>query len=418
MYKNIGVIGLGYVGLPLAVEIGKKYPAIGLDINELRIAELESGKDRTNEVSTAELQEATMLKFTSDINALTDCDLFIITVPTPVDSAKKPDLSPIINATKAVASIIAKGATIVYESTVFPGCTEEVCVPILERESGLKFNDDFFCGYSPERINPGDKERRVANIIKVIGGSTREVGESLNAFYSSIITAGTHLTSSLMVAEASKVIENAQRDINIAFVNELAIIFEKLGIDTTEVLQAAGTKWNFLPFKPGLVGGHCIGVDPYYLTYKAEKLGYNPQVILAGRRINDNMGSYVAQTVIKQALKNKINLANSRFLIMGITFKEDCPDIRNSKVIDLVVEFEEYNVQVDVYDPHASKEEVLEEYGITMIQDPVISGYEVVVLAVGHKDFKEINPRSFCKEGGILYDVKSYLPAELVDKRL
>ncbi|MCR9249745.1 MAG: nucleotide sugar dehydrogenase [bacterium] len=418
MYKNIGVIGLGYVGLPLAVEIGKKYPTIGLDINELRIAELESGKDRTHEVSEEELHQAKQLEFTSDINVLASCDLLIVTVPTPVDSAKKPDLTPIINATKAVGSILSKGATVVYESTVFPGCTEEVCVPILEKESDLKFNEDFFCGYSPERINPGDKERRVANIVKVVGGSTKEVGESLNRFYGSIITAGTHLTSSIKVAEASKVIENAQRDINIAFVNELAIIFEKLGIDSSEVLQAAGTKWNFLPFKPGLVGGHCIGVDPYYLTYKAEELGYNPQVILAGRRINDNMGNYVAQTVIKQALKSNINLSGSRFLIMGITFKEDCPDIRNSKVIDLVTEFEDYNVQVDVFDPHADKEEVLEEYGINLTNQPIVGGYEAVILAVAHKDFSDLNPRTFCKSNGILYDVKSYLPADSVDKRL
>ncbi len=418
MYKSIGVIGLGYVGLPLAVEIGKKYPTFGLDINDVRIAELESRQDRTQEVSAEELNEAKLLKFTSDIADLSNCDLYIITVPTPVDNAKKPDLTPIIKASTAVGSVIRKGATVVYESTVYPGCTEEVCVPILEKESGLKFNKDFFCGYSPERINPGDKERRVSNIVKVVGGSTEEVGELLNAFYGSIIKAGTHLTSSIKVAEASKVIENAQRDINIAFVNELAIIFEKLGIDTTEVLQAAGTKWNFLPFKPGLVGGHCIGVDPYYLTYKAEELGYNPQVILAGRRINDNMGQYVAQTVIKETLKKKINLTDSRFLVLGITFKEDCPDIRNSKVIDLIREFEDYNVKVDVFDSHADKDEVLEEYGINLISEPIIGRYEAVILAVGHKEFNDIDARSLCKDGGILYDIKSLLPAHLVDKRL
>ena len=415
--NRVAVIGLGYVGLPLAVEIGKQYHTVGFDINTLRIDELRLGRDKTLEVAESELKEAKHLVFTSAVEDLEGCDLFIVTVPTPIDDYKIPDLSPLRAASKTVGAVLQKGSIVVYESTVFPGCTEDICVPILETNSGLHFNKDFYAGYSPERINPGDKERRLTNIQKVVSGSTPEVAELLNNFYASIISAGTHLTSSIKVAEASKVIENAQRDINIAFVNELALIFDKLDIDTKEVLAAAGTKWNFLRFTPGLVGGHCIGVDPYYLTYKAEEVGYHPQVILSGRRINDNMGNYVAQTVIKECLKKKINLETATFLVMGITFKENCPDIRNSRVIDIYRELQDYGVSLEVYDPYANREEVMHEYGVTLL-DKIDQTYEGVILAVAHEDFSSIDISSFTAENSVVYDVKGFLPQELVTKRL
>ncbi|MGB3464019.1 MAG: nucleotide sugar dehydrogenase [Cyclobacteriaceae bacterium] len=415
--EKVAVIGLGYVGLPLAVEIGKQYHTIGFDINDVRINELKEGTDRTLEVPREDLKGQTNIIFTSDTNELKDADLFIITVPTPIDEYKIPDLTPLRSASRMVGPVMKKGSIVVYESTVFPGCTEEICVPILEEKSGMKFNVDFYAGYSPERINPGDKERRVTNIQKVVSGSTPEIADLLNKFYQSIITAGTHLTSSIKVAEASKVIENAQRDINIAFVNELALIFDRLSIDTKEVLEAAGTKWNFLKFSPGLVGGHCIGVDPYYLTYKAEELGYHPQVILAGRRINDNMGNYVAQSVIKEALKNKINLGTATFLLLGITFKENCPDIRNSRVIDIYNELKEYDVKVDVYDPHADAEEVKHEYGIDLIEKPT-KKYSGIILAVSHDDFSSLDIAELKEQSGVVYDVKGFLPKESVSKRL
>ena len=415
--QKVAIIGLGYVGLPLAVEVGKRYPTVGFDINTQRVHELRRGKDKTLEVSESELQEAERLVFTNDVEDLKSCDLFIVTVPTPIDQYKIPDLGPLRAASKTVGNALQKGGIVVFESTVFPGCTEDICVPILEKHSGLIFNQDFFAGYSPERINPGDKDRRLTNIKKVVSGSTIEVAELLNQFYGSFISAGTHLTSSIKVAEASKVIENAQRDINIAFVNELALIFERLKIDTKEVLEAAGTKWNFLRFTPGLVGGHCIGVDPYYLTYKAEEVGYHPQVILSGRRINDNMGNYIAQTVVKECLKKKISLEDASFLIMGITFKENCPDIRNSRVIDIYKELEDYGVSIEVYDPFAEKEEVMHEYGVSLLER-LDKKYQVVIMAVAHDEFKEIDVTSLTVENGIIYDVKSFLPPEVVTKRL
>ena len=415
--QKVAIIGLGYVGLPLAVEVGKRYPTVGFDINTQRVHELRRGKDKTLEVSESELREAERLVFTNDVEDLKSCDLFIVTVPTPIDQYKIPDLGPLRAASKTVGNALQKGGIVVFESTVFPGCTEDICVPILEKHSGLIFNQDFFAGYSPERINPGDKDRRLTNIKKVVSGSTIEVAELLNQFYGSFISAGTHLTSSIKVAEASKVIENAQRDINIAFVNELALIFERLKIDTKEVLEAAGTKWNFLRFTPGLVGGHCIGVDPYYLTYKAEEVGYHPQVILSGRRINDNMGNYIAQTVVKECLKKKISLEDASFLIMGITFKENCPDIRNSRVIDIYRELEDYGVSIEVYDPFAEKEEVMHEYGVSLLER-LDKKYQVVIMAVAHDEFKEIDVTSLTVENGIIYDVKSFLPPEVVTKRL
>lgn len=414
--RTVAVIGLGYVGLPLAVEIGKKYQTIGFDINGERISELSRGYDRTLEVPGEDFQ-TTNITFTSDSEEIKGVDLYIVTVPTPIDEYKIPDLSPLRSASKLVGSVLRKGAIVVYESTVFPGCTEDICIPILEDISGLKFNEDFYAGYSPERINPGDKERRVTNIKKVVSGSNPEVATLLNDFYKSIIQAGTHLTSSIKIAEASKVIENAQRDINIAFVNELALIFDRMSIDTKEVLEAAGTKWNFLKFTPGLVGGHCIGVDPYYLTYKAEKLGYHPQVILSGRRINDNMGNYIAQTVVKETLKKKIDLQSASFLLLGITFKENCPDIRNSKVIDIYNELQEYDVDVDVYDPHADTNEVMHEYKIELTHE-LTKKYSGIILAVSHEDFKDIDINALKADNAVVYDVKGFLPQEVVDKRL
>lgn len=414
---KIGIIGLGYVGLPLAVEFGKIMEVVGFDIDQSRIQELKNGLDRTREVDTIELKEAIHLSFSSDSKNLSDINYFIVTVPTPVDEFKKPDLRPIESASKTVGKVLKKGDVAIFESTVYPGCTEEVCVPILEKESGLKFNVDFFCGYSPERINPGDKQHRVTTIKKVTSGSTPEIAEKVDQLYKKIIIAGTHKASSIKVAEAAKVIENSQRDLNIAFVNELALIFERVGIDTHEVLEAAGTKWNFLPFKPGLVGGHCIGVDPYYLTYKAEGLGYRPEVILAGRRINDNMPVYIANSVVKLMAKNDLPINKSNILVLGITFKEDCPDIRNSKVADVVKELQTYGALVDVYDPQADAREVAHEYGLTLIKSISIK-YHAIVLAVGHKEFNNLDWSLIKQENTVVYDVKGFLDKSLITARL
>ncbi|HCR54107.1 MAG TPA: Vi polysaccharide biosynthesis protein VipA/TviB [Cytophagales bacterium] len=415
--EKIGIIGLGYVGLPLAVEFGKIIEVVGFDIDKSRIHELQNGFDRTREVDSAELKEAVKLSFSSDIKDLTDVNYFIVTVPTPVDEFKKPDLRPVESASRTVGKALKKGDIAIFESTVYPGCTEEICVPILEKESGLKFNEDFFCGYSPERINPGDKLHRVTTIKKVTSGSTPEIAEKVDQLYKKIIKAGTHKASSIKVAEAAKVIENSQRDLNIAFVNELALIFEKVGIDTHEVLEAAGTKWNFLPFKPGLVGGHCIGVDPYYLTYKAEGLGYRPEVILSGRRINDNMPVYIANAVIKLMAKNDLPINKSRILVLGVTFKEDCPDIRNSKVADVIKELQTYGAIVDVYDPHADAKEVAHEYGLKLI-DTLKEKYHGIVLAVGHQEFKNLDWNSIREERTVVYDVKGFLDKSFVTARL
>lgn len=415
--EKIAIVGLGYVGLPLAVEFGKIIETIGFDINKGRIDELTRGIDRTLEVDAGELKSARKLSFTDDVEGIGSATVFIVTVPTPVDEFKTPDLTPLESASKSVGSVLKKGDIVIYESTVFPGCTEEVCVPILEKTSGLKFNVDFYCGYSPERINPGDKLHRVTNIKKITSGSTPEIAEKVDALYRRIIQAGTHKASSIKVAEAAKVIENAQRDLNIAFVNELALIFEKIGIDTHEVLDAAATKWNFLPFKPGLVGGHCIGVDPYYLTYKAESLGHHPQVILAGRRINDNMATYVANKVIKLMSKNGLPVNGSRVLVLGITFKENCPDIRNSKVPDVVRELESFGVNIEIYDPHADNREVQHEYGLKLI-DQIGVHYDGIVLAVGHDEFSTLDWSKLKGEGSIVYDVKGFLDKSLVSARL
>ncbi|NOZ52970.1 MAG: Vi polysaccharide biosynthesis UDP-N-acetylglucosamine C-6 dehydrogenase TviB [Gammaproteobacteria bacterium] len=418
---KIGILGLGYVGLPLAVEFGKKTPTIGLDINSHRISELNNGKDSTLEVSKAELQQATHLQYTSDLNDLTACNIFIITVPTPIDEFKRPDLSPLINASRAVAQVIKHNDIVIYESTVYPGATEEVCVPIIEKESGLTFNKDFFAGYSPERINPGDKEHRVTTILKVTSGSTPEVAEFVNALYASIITAGTHKASSIRVAEAAKVIENTQRDVNIALINELSLIFNKLNIDTLEVLEAAGTKWNFLPFRPGLVGGHCIGVDPYYLTHKAQEIGYQPEIILAGRRINDSMGSHIVNRVVKTMTQRQIHVVGSNVLVMGLTFKENCPDLRNTRVIDIINELSDYNANIDVYDPWANSEEAQREYAITPISELKHKHYDAIILAVNHQEFCDMGAAGIRKLGKpevVLFDVKGMLPLEAVDGRL
>ena len=415
--KKIAVIGLGYVGLPLAAEFGKKRPVIGFDINEARIKELSSGFDRTLELDEAELKQATSLTFFSDVEKLKEASIFIITVPTPVNEYKQPDLTPLIKASETVGRVLKKGDIVIYESTVYPGCTEEDCVPILEQVSGLIFNEDFFCGYSPERINPGDKEHRLPSIKKVTSGSTPEIAEEVDQLYKEIITAGTHKAASMKVAEAAKVIENSQRDLNIAFVNELALIFDKMGIDTEDVLQAAGTKWNFLPFKPGLVGGHCIGVDPYYLTHKAESIGYHPQVIMAGRRINDNMGAHVASSVVKLMAQKGAVIKGAKALVLGITFKENCPDIRNSKVIDVINELTSYGIAVDVYDPQADKAEVKHEYGIDLV--PSLTGkYGAIVLAVSHKEFSTLTFEALKAETTVIYDIKGFLDKKLVDKRL
>lgn len=409
--QKIAIIGLGYVGLPLAVEFGKVRPVVGFDINEARIAELRSGKDSTLEVEPADLVQARQLEYSSDRARLQECGIFIVTVPTPIDGANRPDLTPMIKASETVGKAMQRGAIVIYESTVYPGCTEEVCVPILEKQSGLKFNVDFFCGYSPERINPGDKVNTLTTIKKITSGSTPEIAEEVDALYRSIITAGTWKASCLKVAEAAKVIENSQRDLNIAFVNELSVIFDRLGIDTIEVLEAAGSKWNFLPFRPGMVGGHCIGVDPYYLTHKAEEVGYHPQVILAGRRINDNMARYAARNVIRLMLKNGIDVARSTVGVMGVTFKENCPDIRNSKVADLVRELEGWGAKVVVVDAWADANEVKHEYGITLGAINSSNQVDALVVAVGHNEYRALTPsqlRRLCRgDKPVLADVKA-----------
>jgi len=415
--KKIAVIGLGYVGLPLAVELGKKYPVLGFDINKERIGELRAGKDNTLEVTPEELKEANKISYTDDPQKISEASVFIVTVPTPVDKHKKPDLTPLLKASETVGKVLKKGDIVIYESTVYPGCTEDECVPVLEKMSGLVYNHDFFCGYSPERINPGDKEHRIFTIKKVTSGSTPEVAETVDQLYKSIITAGTHKASSIKVAEAAKVIENAQRDINIAFVNELALIFDRLEIDTHEVLEAAGTKWNFLPFRPGLVGGHCIGVDPYYLTHKAESVGYHPQVILSGRRINDNMGVFVANKIVKLLLKKGKTIKDARILVMGITFKENCPDIRNTRVTDIIDELESFGMNVGVYDPQANKEEVKNTYNIELVEG-LDNHYDGIVLAVGHQEFLHLDWSAIQKKGTVIYDVKAILDKAYIDARL
>ena len=419
---RIGVVGLGYVGLPLAVEFGKYFPTVGFDINQRRIAELQSGKDGTLEVSKAELKGATQLEYSADLAALKRCTFFIVTVPTPIDQYKRPDLTPLVKASETLGKVLKRGDIVVYESTVYPGCTEEVCVPVLEKLSGLKFNQDFFCGYSPERINPGDKQHRLPSIKKVTSGSTPEIAEVVDALYATIITAGTHKASSIKVAEAAKVIENTQRDVNIALINELSLIFNRLGVDTEEVLQAAETKWNFVKFRPGLVGGHCIGVDPYYLTHKAQEIGYHPEMILAGRRLNDNMPLYVAGEVIKLMTRKRIHVDGSRVLVLGLTFKENCPDVRNTKVVDVVRELERYGANVDVVDPWANAAEAQHEYGLKPAKT-VRKGakYDAVVLAVAHNEFKELGAvalRKLGKKNHVLYDIKHLLPASETDGRL
>jgi UDP-N-acetyl-D-glucosamine/UDP-N-acetyl-D-galactosamine dehydrogenase len=415
--EKVGIIGLGYVGLPLAVEFGKVIDTVGFDINKERIDELKKGIDRTLEVEPAELAQASRLTFTLELNDLGAATYFVVTVPTPVDAYKKPDLTPLIKASETVGKVLKVGDIVIYESTVYPGCTEEVCVPVLEKVSGLKFNRDFYCGYSPERINPGDKQHRLPSIKKVTSGSTPEVAERVDVLYRKIIKAGTHRASSLKVAEAAKVIENSQRDLNIAFVNELALIFERLGIDTHEVLEAAGTKWNFLPFKPGLVGGHCIGVDPYYLTHKAEGVGYRPEVILAGRRINDNMGVHIASRVVKLMAQADLPIRGGRVLVLGLTFKENCPDIRNSKVVDVIAELKTYGLVVDVYDPHADPAEVEHEYQLTLVKSPG-SQYDAVVLAVAHQEFSQLSWTSLRKPKTVVYDVKGVLDKSTITARL
>jgi UDP-N-acetyl-D-galactosamine dehydrogenase len=418
---KIGIIGLGYVGLPLAVELGKKYPTVGFDINSARVDELTSGKDSTLECEPEELKQATQLSYTDKAEDVADCNVYIVTVPTPIDEFKRPDLSPLQSASKTVGQILSKNDVVIFESTVYPGATEEVCVPIMEQASGLKYNQDFFAGYSPERINPGDKEHRVTTIKKVTSGSTPQVADYVDALYASIITAGTHKASSIRVAEAAKVIENTQRDVNIALINELALIFNRMGIDTLEVLEAAGTKWNFLPFRPGLVGGHCIGVDPYYLTHKAQEIGFHPEMILAGRRTNDSMGEHVVQRVVKLMTQRQMHVVNANVLILGLTFKENCPDLRNTRVVDIISEFKAYKANIDVYDPWVNPAEAEHEYGIKPIANLQNGHYDAVILAVGHKQFQEMGAtgiRQLCKSGAVFFDVKGMLPKESVDDRL
>lgn len=418
---KLAIIGLGYVGLPLAIEFGKKRRVLGFDINEARISELKSGLDHTLEASTEELAAATYLSYTSNLEDLRDCNYFIVTVPTPIDKYKRPDLNPLIEASESIGTILKVGDLVIYESTVYPGATEEDCVPVLEKKSGLLFNHDFFVGYSPERINPGDKEHRLTTIKKVTSGSTPEVANLVDALYKEIITAGTHKAPSIKVAEAAKVIENTQRDINIALINELAIIFNRMGIDTEAVLQAAGSKWNFLNFWPGLVGGHCIGVDPYYLTHKAQSMGYHPEIILAGRRLNDLMGVYVVNQLIKSMIRRRIEIEGSRVLIMGLAFKENCPDIRNTRVADIVEELQEYNCQVHVYDPYVIAAKAEYEYKIHLVKMPEPDSYDAIVLAVAHQKFKEMGVdgiRAFGKKNHILYDLKYLFPASDTDLRL
>jgi UDP-N-acetyl-D-galactosamine dehydrogenase len=418
---RIAVIGLGYVGLPLAVEFGKRYLTTGFDVNLSRITALSSGNDTTLEVDKAALDSATHLSYTTDVDKLKTCNIYIVTVPTPIDIYKRPDLSPLKKASETVGKVLSKDDIVIYESTVYPGATEEVCVPILEKYSGLIFNKNFYCGYSPERINPGDKEHRVTTIKKVTSGSTPDIADKVDALYRSIITAGTHKASSIKVAEAAKVIENTQRDINIALINELALIFRKLDIDTEEVLKAAGSKWNFLPFRPGLVGGHCIGVDPYYLTHKAMEVGYYPEIILAGRRLNDSMSKYVANEIINLMTKKRIQVVDSNILVMGLTFKEDCPDIRNTRVVDVVQELSGFHCNIDVYDPWIDKEESIREFGITPVEQPEPGKYDAVIIAVAHHQFKSMGTtaiRALGKKNHVLYDIKYILPSEKVDGRL
>ena len=418
---KIGVIGLGYVGLPLAVEFGKKYQTLGFDINQSRVSELLAGHDSTLEVSDEELKQTHMLSYSHTVEDLKSCNIYIVTVPTPIDEHKQPDLTPLVKASEMLGKVVSKGDIIIYESTVYPGATEEACLPVVERVSGFEFNKDFFAGYSPERINPGDKEHRVTNILKVTSGSNEEIADIVDNLYKSVITAGTHKASSIKVAEAAKVIENTQRDVNIALINELSIIFNKLEIDTLEVLEAAGTKWNFLPFRPGLVGGHCIGVDPYYLTHKAQTVGYHPEMILAGRRLNDGMGQYVVSQLVKKMLKQRIHVEGANILVMGFTFKENCPDLRNTRVIDIVKELKEYNTNVDVVDPWCSSEEAEHEYGLTLANEAKQGHYDAIILAVGHNEFKQLGAaaiRKFGKSEHVLYDLKYVLDKSSVDMRL
>ncbi len=422
MNFKIAIIGLGYVGLPLAVEFGKQFSTIGYDINTTRISDLQVGKDATLETSTEEMAEAHLLSFTDEPSQLAMCNIYIVTVPTPIDSSKNPDLSPVISATHLVAQHLKKGDIVIYESTVYPGATEEVCVPILEQVSGLRFNVDFYCGYSPERINPGDKTRRLTNILKVTSGSTPAIATMVDELYQSIITAGTHKASSIKVAEAAKVIENTQRDINIALVNELALIFNRVGIDTEEVLEAAGTKWNFLPFRPGLVGGHCIGVDPYYLVHKAETLGYHPQLVSAGRRINENMGHFVVSEVVKLMASKKLNIVDAKILMLGLTFKENCPDLRNTRVVGMIEELTNtYNAKVDVFDPWVDKQEAQAVYNLNLIDQPAAGQYDAMIIAVSHEQFKELGiegVKALGKDNHVVYDIKYLFPSVGVDGRL
>lgn len=415
------IVGLGYVGLPLAVEFGKHFRTVGFDLNPARIDELRRGSDSTLEVSATELKQATHLVFTADSREIGDCNVYIVAVPTPIDAAKRPDFRPLEGASRTVAPLLKSGDIVIYESTVYPGATEEVCVPLLEKGSGMTYNRDFFCGYSPERINPGDKEHRLPSIVKVTSGSTPEIAAIVDRLYKTIITAGTFAASSIRVAEAAKVIENTQRDVNIALINELALIFDKLGINTSEVLAAAGTKWNFLPFRPGLVGGHCIGVDPYYLTHKAQEVGYHPEMILAGRRINDHMGQYIASSVIKKMVQKGIDVAGSRILVLGLTFKENCPDLRNTRVIDIISDLCDYGVGVDVYDPWVNREEAKQEYGLELLEELPKRTYGGVVVAVAHRQFVAMSAatiRELCLENSVIYDVKGLYPQDQVDGRL
>lgn len=418
---RVGVVGLGYVGLPLAVAFGRRYDTVGFDINALRVGELREGRDSTLEVDADELAHAQRLRCSSELETLRPCNVYIVTVPTPIDAAKRPDLGPLARASENLGKVLKRGDVVIYESTVYPGCTEEVCVPILERASGLVFNRDFFAGYSPERINPGDREHRLTGILKITSGSTPAVADFVDALYGSIIDAGTHKASSIKVAEAAKVIENTQRDLNIALVNDLAILFNKLGIDTLEVLQAAGTKWNFLPFRPGLVGGHCIGVDPYYLTHKAQEIGHHPDVILAGRRTNDGMGAYIASEVVRLMVRKGINPVRARILILGLAFKENCPDLRNTRVVDIVHALRGYNAQVDVHDPWVDGEGARQEYAIDPVEAPAVGEYDAVIVAVAHHEFAQLGAsgvRAFGKPVSVVYDVKYVLPRDAVDGRL
>jgi UDP-N-acetyl-D-galactosamine dehydrogenase len=419
--SRIGVIGLGYVGLPIAVEFGRQYPTLGFDINAERTAELKAGQDSTLEVTPGELEHSKYLTFTNSLGELSGCNVYIVAVPTPIDKHKRPDLQALEQASRSVGKVLSPGDVVIYESTVFPGATEEICVPLLEAESRLTFNRDFFIGYSPERINPGDKQHRLTSIKKVTSGSTPEAADFIDALYQSVVPAGTHRASSIRVAEAAKVIENTQRDLNIALINELALIFNRLSIDTQEVLEAAGSKWNFLPFRPGLVGGHCIGVDPYYLTHKAQEIGYNPEVILSGRRINDGMGSYVAEQVVKLMTQRRMHVVEANVLIMGLSFKENCPDIRNTRVVDLIREFESFHAKVDVYDPWVDPDEALGQYGISLVKELMLGYYDAVIVAVAHKQFKDMGVekvRALGKPASVLYDVKYTFAANAVDARL